>query len=50
MIASVYFMYFELSDLASDRGRAISEVEWSVLFRSSLLDETVNAARVHIDT
>ena len=37
MVASVYFLYFELGGLASDGGRVITEAEWSVLFRSSLI-------------
>jgi len=37
MVASVYFLYFELGGLSSDGGRVITEAEWSVLFRSSLI-------------
>jgi len=37
MVASVYFLYFELGGLASEGGRVITEAEWSVLFRSSLI-------------
>lgn len=37
MVASVYMLYFELGGLASDGGRVITEAEWSVLFRSSLI-------------
>ena len=40
MVASVYFLYFELGGLASDGGRVITEAEWSVLFRSSLISES----------
>ena len=40
MVASVYFLYFELGGLASDGGRIITEAEWSVLFRSSLISES----------
>lgn len=41
MVASVYFLYFELGGLASDGGRVITEAEWSVLFRSSLISASV---------
>ena len=44
MVASVYFLYFELGGLASDGGRVITEAEWSVLFRSSLISASVRAA------
>jgi len=37
MVASVYFLYFELGGLTSEGGRVITEAEWSVLFRSSLI-------------
>jgi len=37
MVASVYLLYFELGGMASDGGRVITEAEWSVLFRSSLI-------------
>ena len=40
MVASVYFLYFELGGLASDGGRVITEAEWSVLFRSSLISQS----------
>lgn len=40
MVASVYFLYFELGGLASDGGRVITEAEWSVLFRSSLISDS----------
>ena len=43
MVASVYFLYFELGGLASDGGRVITEAEWSVLFRSSLISASVRA-------
>ena len=39
MVGSVYLLYFELSGLGSDGGRVITEAEWSVLFRSSLISE-----------
>jgi hypothetical protein len=44
MVASVYFLYFELGGLSSDGGRVITEAEWSVLFRSSLISSSVRAA------
>jgi len=37
IVASVYFLYFELGGDASDGGRTVTEAEWSVLFRSSLI-------------
>jgi hypothetical protein len=45
MVASVYFLYFELGGLTSEGGRVITEAEWSVLFRSSLISANVHAAQ-----
>ena len=39
VVASVYFLYFELGGGGVDR--VITEAEWSVLFRSSLVNEEV---------
>ena len=39
-VASVYVFYFQLGGGGSDGGRVITEDEWSVLFRSSLISQS----------